>query len=194
MCSRYTIIGTRILAERFGGPDYVPRYNAAPGQSLPVITGDHHLRDAIFGIKGAGGIQRINARIEGISPKIPFGLSYCLIPADGFFEWKGEGMRRQPYYFSFPEDTIISFAGLYDELQASFCIVTTSAIEPVRAIHQRMPYILSKRGEERWIRGLDPELSTEKIDVIPVDRRINNPETPDDPVLIHPATRTHAWW
>ena len=194
MCSRYTIIGTRILAERFGNMEMVPRYNAAPGQYLPIITADHLLREAIFGIRGAGGRNRINARIEGISQKIPSGLSHCLIPADGFFEWRGEGVRRQPYYFTFPQSPIISFAGLYDELRTSFCIVTTTATNPIQHIHPRMPYILSERGEAEWIGGSYPEPYNKTIEMIAVDRRVNDPTTPDEPSLIRPAEMTHSWW
>jgi len=103
MCSRYTIIGTRILMERFGEPAIHPRYNAAPGQRLPIITPEEHLTEAVFGIVRESGGRRINARIEGMDGKSWGREDRCTIPASGFYEWKTEGNRRQPYYISFSE-------------------------------------------------------------------------------------------
>lgn len=193
MCSRYTIIGTHILMEQFGGPIIPPRYNAAPGQRLPIITLDEHLTEAVFGIIRGGGGRRINARIEGLKEKSGFWEERCAIPASDFYEWKTEGSHRQPYYISFPETELLVFAGIYDRERAAFCIVTKAAVEPVSRIHPRMPYVLTETGESEWLSGMNPFPSDESIGIYPVSRAINNPSAPDDPSLIRRPKR-HHWW
>ncbi len=193
MCSRYTIIGTRILRERFGGTTIPPRYNAAPGQRLPIITLDEHLTEAVFGIVRWGGGRRINARIEGLEEKSWGREDRCTIPASGFFEWKTEGARRQPYYISFPERELLAFAGIYDRERDAFCIVTKAAVEPVSSIHPRMPYVLTEVGEREWLTGRTPPPSDERIEIYPVSREINNPAAPDEPSLIR-RPEQHDWW
>lgn len=193
MCSRYTIIGTHILRERFGRQTIPPRYNAAPGQRLPIITPDEHLTEAVFGIVRGGGGRRINARIEGLEEKSWEREERCTIPASGFYEWKTEGIRRQPYYISFPGRDLLAFAGLYDRGRDAFCIVTKAAIDPVSRIHPRMPYVLTGTGEREWLSGMNPFPSDESIEIYPVSRAINNPSAPDEPSLIrHP--KRHHWW
>lgn len=193
MCSRYTIIGTHILRERFGGQPISPRYNAAPGQRLPIITLDEHLTEAVFGIVRGGGGRRINARIEGMKEQSGFWEERCTIPASGFYEWKTEGSHRQPYYISFPERELLAFAGIYNRGRDAFCIVTKAAVEPVRSVHQRMPYVLTETGEREWLLGRTPPPSEERIGIYPVSREINNPTAPDDPSLIR-RPKSHHWW
>lgn len=193
MCSRYTIIGTHILRERFGEPDIHPRYNAAPGQRLPIITLDEHLIEAVFGIVRESGGHRINARIEGLEEQSGFWEERCAIPASGFYEWKTEGSHRQPYYISFSERELLAFAGIYDRERDAFCIVTKAAVEPVSSIHPRMPYVLTEVGEREWLTGRTPPLSDERIEIYPVSREINNPAAPDEPSLIR-RPEQHDWW
>jgi hypothetical protein len=57
-----------------------------------------------------------------------------------------------------------------------------------------MPYIFSEVGEERWIDGANPRPYEKKMEMVAVDRRVNNPAATDDPSLIRPAARTHSWW
>lgn len=193
MCSRYTIIGTRILRERFGVPDIPPRYNAAPGQLLPVITAGGELGEGVFGIPRDGGQHRINARIEGLEGGERRREERCAVPASGFYEWKAEGARKQPYYITFPDRELLAFAGIYDRRSGAFAIVTRGAAEPVSAIHQRMPYILTETGESEWRAGMIPPPSEERIEIYPVSGEINSPAAPDNPSLISPPKR-HGWW
>jgi putative SOS response-associated peptidase YedK len=193
MCSRYTIIGTRILRERFGEPVIHPRYNAAPGQRLPIITLEEQLAEAAFGIVRGGGGRRINARIEDMEERARGREERCAIPASGFYEWKTEGSHRQPYYISFPERELLAFAGIYDRERAAFCIVTKAAVEPMSRIHPRMPYVLTETGEKEWLMGMTPCPSDESIGIYPVSGTINNPTAPDDPSLIR-RPEQHEWW
>ncbi len=193
MCSRYTIIGTRILSERFGLPTIPPRYNAAPGQRLPMITAEDQLTKSTFGIVRGDAGRRINARIEGLEGKARGREERCAIPASGFYEWKTEEVRKEPYYITFPDRELLSFAGIYDRRNDAFAIVTQAASDPVKSIHQRMPLILTEAGEREWLTGTTPFSSDERIEIYRVSRAINNPAAPDDPSLIL-RTGRHDWW
>lgn len=193
MCSRYTIIGTRILSERFAIPTISPRYNAAPGQRLPIITAEEVLTNAVFGIRRNDGGRRINARIEGLKRKGRTREDRCAVPASGFYEWKTVGVYKQPYYISFPEKKMFAFAGIYDREKDAFAIVTQAAVEQMSMIHPRMPYILSEKGEGEWLAGMNPPPSEESMEIYAVSREINNPAAPDKPSLISRPGR-HEWW
>lgn len=193
MCSRYTIIGTRILSERFAIPPIPPRYNAAPGQRLLIITTEDKLTEAVFGIMGDDGRRRINARFEGMERKTRGREERCTIPASGFYEWKTGGMRKQPYYIFFPERELVAFAGIYDRGREAFCIVTRAAVEPVSRIHPRMPFVLTEKGEAEWLAGAINPPSEEVMDMYAVSKEINNSVVPDKPSLILRPDR-HHWW
>jgi putative SOS response-associated peptidase YedK len=117
----------------------------------------------------------INARVESVvqSPtyRRPFHSQRCLVPASGFYEWQTlgnvtKGEKKQPFYFELggdePEGALFAFAGLYDiwhgpdgqELK-SYTIITTQGNELVGEVHDRMPVILPREVEQRW---LDPQL------------------------------------
>jgi putative SOS response-associated peptidase YedK len=128
MCGRYTLFTPPAdLAERFDATvpgDYEPTYNAAPQQSLPVITDDRP--DAIRTLQW-GLIPRwadddsesyINARAETLTERAsfrePFEQRRCLVLADGFYEWVDADGRRQPYRFTLPDERPFAMAGLYE--------------------------------------------------------------------------------
>lgn len=105
----------------------------------------------------------INAKAETVHEKISFKNSFqrrrCLIPADGFFEWKRLGKKTKiPYRFTLREEEIFSFAGIWEEyetvtgeIQHMFLILTTSPNEVVADVHDRMPLILSRESEKKWL-------------------------------------------
>ena len=110
--------------------------------------------------------KTFNARAESIALKPSYSLSFrskrCLIPVKGFFEWQHIGKEKIPWYIYHSENEIISIAGLYDEwienstgeLHSTFSIITTDANEMMAEIHnsaRRMPVILDKSEETRWI-------------------------------------------
>ena len=106
----------------------------------------------------------INAREESLVAKPAFKRLLvhrrCLIPADGFYEWRNDGKLKIPVRFTLTDDGLFAFAGLWDRWVRSdgggletFTIITTRANETVSAMHDRMPAILPP---QRWKEWLDP--------------------------------------
>lgn len=175
MCGRYSLSKSKIeLEERFQAemlPDFQPRYNIAPTQLVPVITSQSPKGFSFFywGITPDFGKNKpvaqklINTRAELVNDKISFKSSFekrrCLIPADGFYEWKKLGKKTKiPYRFTLREDELFAFAGIWEEyetvsgeIQHTFLILTTSPNEIVSEIHDRMPVILNRQMEKKWL-------------------------------------------
>lgn len=174
MCGRFSLTAEDFeLKERFGvevdSGIYTPRFNAAPSQKLAVISNENpgelsFMRWGLvpFWAKEASiGNKLINARAETITEKPSFREASrkrrCLIPANGFFEWKQSG-NKQPYFFHLKGRTLFAFAGLWEvwkdaegrELR-SFSIITTRANQTMKGIHHRMPVILDPKNEKRWL-------------------------------------------
>ncbi|MDD5457611.1 MAG: SOS response-associated peptidase, partial [Candidatus Margulisbacteria bacterium] len=139
-------------------------YNVAPGQDMPVIInkgGSNTISVLKWGLipswardseKFKHGL--INARIESLTEKPSFKnllkANRCLIPANGFYEWKKEGKKRTPYFIHLSNNELLAFAGLYDG--GTYTVITTAAKERVAGIHDRMPVILSKGIEQDWLK------------------------------------------
>jgi putative SOS response-associated peptidase YedK len=184
MCGRYSIASkAEKLAKRFKVDPtdaYKPHYNASPTQLLPVITSDSPdgLSFFYWGMVPAWSNNKsvsqklINARAETLSEKATFKLAFqrrrCLIPADGFYEWKAIGKKTKvPYRFSLRQEEPFAFAGIWDEFETSdgeihhtFVIITTQANDLVLPIHDRMPVLLSPEHESVW---LNRKASTEDL-------------------------------
>lgn len=132
MCGRYSLFVPREeLADRFAvdASVYEPRYNAAPGQSLPVVTDDEddRLRSLEWGFippwadsRDDGG--HINARAERLTEAPTFRDAFdagavdagrCLVPADGFYEWVETENGKQPYRVTRTGDAPFAMAGLW---------------------------------------------------------------------------------
>jgi putative SOS response-associated peptidase YedK len=155
-----------------------PNYNVAPTQEIPVIIqheDGRHIKKRHWGLvpfwaKDVSiGSRMINARVETVTSKPAFRAALkhrrCLIPANGFYEWKGKAGSKQPYYFHLPSGDPFAFAGLYeiwDDKKApseagpykSCTIITMDASDSVKDIHNRMPLILKPEAYNEW---LDPE-------------------------------------
>jgi putative SOS response-associated peptidase YedK len=184
MCGRYSLSKTKQdLQDRFEAemlPKFQPRYNIAPTQLVPVITSQSPTGFSFFywGITPDFGKNRpvsqklINARAETVAEKISFKSSFqkrrCIIPADGFYEWKNLGKKTKiPYRFTLRDDELFSFAGIWEEfegvdgeIQHTFIILTTSPNEIMHEVHDRMPVILTKETEKIW---LDNHSEEEKL-------------------------------
>jgi len=185
MCGRYTLtVPPEEFAHHFGlsdVPDLEPRYNVAPTQDVPVVRlGDGALREALtmrwglvpFSAANPDGAARmINARSETVADKPSFRLAFqktrCLVPADGFYEWKRTGGVKQPFHITLRDRRLFAFAGLWDEWTSregnrllSCTILTTEPNELVRPIHDRMPVILPPERYEAW---LDPRANPQGI-------------------------------
>jgi putative SOS response-associated peptidase YedK len=212
MCGRFTITLTIGLAERFGvkhSPrQLAPRYNIAPSQPVPVVVrreeGRRELEEMVWGLvppwarDPAAAGHAINARAETLedrpSFRNPFLHHRCLVPANGFYEWKKEGKSRNPYYIHRKDDEIFSIAGLYDiwrgqgrEDLRSFVIVTTEPNSLVSRYHDRMPAILRQDDEEKWltpgrlaretVREILSPYPAEFLEAYRVSRQVNDPAT-----------------
>lgn len=126
MCGRYTLFTPAVaLAERFDTlvPDLDPRYNCAPGQTLPVITGDDpdRMRDHQWGFVPSwadeASTDLINARAETLTEKPSFADAVehrrCLVPSDGFYEWVDRDEGKRPYRVAFEDDRPFAMAGIH---------------------------------------------------------------------------------
>jgi putative SOS response-associated peptidase YedK len=171
MCGRYTL---RSRSGKFYGvpasdlPFLAPRYNIAPSQNVPAIIERSASRElALFqwGLIPSWSKEPkgfINARAETLEDKPSFSESFerrrCLIPADGFYEWKRAGRSKQPYYFQMQDESPFAFAGIWDRWQGngrtvtSCAIITTTPNELLATIHDRMPVILTADDYEAWLR------------------------------------------
>jgi putative SOS response-associated peptidase YedK len=176
MCGRYTLARSQQeLSERFGIKqlfmDLEPRYNIAPTQSVPVVIaedGERKMQMYQWGLipSWVKDLQTakpiINARCESLAEKASFKHSFkrrrCIVPAEGFFEWKKQGKQKQPMFIRAADQSLLGFAGLWDEWRTeegepvrTFCIITTDANEMMSSVHDRMPAILDREAEMKWL-------------------------------------------
>lgn len=175
MCGRFSLAKSKEeIQKRFAvqiKTPVSPQYNIAPMQSCAVITNQlpNELQFFQWGLIPSWSIDRstamnmINARAESVYQKIPFKHivknQRCLVPSDGFFEWRKEGKNKVPYRFNLNNDDSFSYAGLWDSWKNeetgdtlnTFTIITTEANKVVKAVHDRMPVILRKDLEKLWI-------------------------------------------
>ncbi len=181
MCGRYMIVDHIGISERFQVRHIpftlFPTYNAAPTQLLPVVMQrdeDRELNLLRWGLiprwhkSGPGKTpEPINARAETLLEKPMFRSlvksKRCLVPANGFYEWRRNGGVKQPFYIHPTNQNTFAFAGLYDEtpgedgeLVGSYAIITTGPNAVMAGIHDRMPVILQREDEAEW---LDPTLT-----------------------------------
>ena len=226
MCYRYVLQREALeaLATRLAIPEPVEwgsRYNLAPGQDVLVVraaagTGSRgvELAKMRWGLvpawaKGeAAATAPANARSESLASRSMFREAFrrrrCLVPASGFYEWKGPSCRRQPFLFRFVDGAALCFAGVWESWRnpadgqtvESCAIITTAPNERVRVVHDRMPAIL---GLDETVRWLDPGLTEpgdlapllhpyagDALQSFPVTTRVNNVRF-DDPACLEPA-------
>ena len=152
MCGRFILVtDLSEVAREFDIPhvpfSFAPDPNIAPGRQIPALVasgGGYELASFLWGLipfwakDPSIGAGLINARAETVAQKPSFKNAFrhrrCLIPADGFYEWKKEGSKKIPYCFSLKSGALLYFAGLYekwtgpDKKQIASCtIITTGA-------------------------------------------------------------------
>lgn len=177
MCGRFTLTadeGTVII--RFNSTKtmehgYKPRFNIAPSQQVLAVINDgqkNRLGQLKWGFIPRWakdkriGFKMLNARAETLAEKPmfkhPFKRQRCIIPSDGFYEWKREGDVKQPYHIRLKSGEVFGFAGLWDRWEStdgdvihSCTIITTEPNDLMADIHQRMPAILRKEDEQVWL-------------------------------------------
>jgi len=225
MCGRYTLTSPEDIASRFGlgaltETHIEPRFNVAPSQSVPVIVQQETgptLTTMRWGFQPAwmrDTGQRpppINARSESLLERPMFrgavAHGRCLIPADGFYEWKMVPGRKtkQPMYIRLKGGDLFAFAGLYvqgrDDIGETCVIVTTAAYDVLTPIHERMPVILDRDVEMRWLdRDLEDARAAlsylqpvppEQFEFYPVSSMVSSARN-EGPELIEPAEAAPA--
>lgn len=210
MCNRYSLKHSKQdvwgVFQAEGEFDDRPRFNIAPTQPVLIVRKEHGQKTRQFRTMGWGlipswakdasiGTRTLNARSETVQSKPAFREAIltkrCLIPADGFYEWRKMGTVKQPYCFEVGEGDIFALAGLWDAWQSpegevidSCTILTTSPNSLVSDLHDRMPVIVPPAKYDLW---LDPDVTDfEAIrDILkpydagsmrryPVSRKLNN--------------------
>ena len=180
MCGRATLtVDVDELAEVFALndlPAIVPRFNIAPTQPLPIIRKPGHLELAPWGTKER---RVINVRLERATTKP---TARCLVVVDGFYEWRGED--KQPFYFHRVDKKPFALGGVM--LGEGAAIVTTTPIEGIDDIHDRMPMILAKADWVGWLGGEKPTSSLTGFERYAISRFVNSVKN-DGPKCIESA-------
>jgi putative SOS response-associated peptidase YedK len=191
MCGRYLLTfdiprledSLQAVSSLPEGHEYLPRYNAAPLQFMPVLrldgAGARELALLRWGLlpgwarDESMAAKMINARSEGIETKPAFREAFrrrrCLVPATGWYEWRREGAGKQPYSFTLPGQQLICFAGLWESrrseadggLLETFTIITREALGIAAVYHERMP--LGFAHSEQWQAWLNPQADAEQL-------------------------------
>ncbi|MBV8738098.1 MAG: SOS response-associated peptidase [Alphaproteobacteria bacterium] len=200
-------------------PNVAATWNLAPTQSAPVVHFDPRAGERSLDVMRWGlvphwakdikiGYSTFNAKAESIDTRPafrePFLRRRCLVPLDGFYEWKKQGRERQPYAVALADRRLMAMAGLWDSWQSpngervrSFTIITTDANALLAPLHDRMPVIL---GAENWgvwlgevaadpqhLKGLLVPYPANDMVIWPVDKRVGNVKN-NDPSLIEPVS------
>ncbi len=222
MCGRFTLTDPAPwLAEILGVHDSArmgeisPKYNVAPGTDVAIVrSGARKKRELALARWGLVpfwakspdfGAKTINARAETAAQKPAFRAAFryrrCLIPADGFYEWAGDGREKQPFFIHLQERKPFAFAGLWESWSGAdggsmetCTILTTRANQKLTELHPRMPVILPENSYEDWLhpggrRPLDTlhallqPYSADAFAYYPVSKRVNSPRN-DDPACL----------
>ena len=194
MCGRFTLRNLDDIKARYGETDFRPSYNVAPGQKILALTDKFQTMEWGFSPYWAEKpFNLINARIETLFEKPSFTNSNrCLIPADGWYEWKLEDEVKTPHFHHLKGD-IFFFGGVFGGYRGKVgcAIVTSEAVESLKNIHERMPLIISKQHFQSWLNGDNVDcadiFSSKAIINHPVSTHVNNPFN-DDPKCVFPAS------
>ncbi len=212
MCGRFVLhTPPESLAEYFDIdviPDLAASYNIAPSQSVAAVRVPEQDREMVmlrWGLlpswakTAKTNYSMINARTETVAEKPAYRTAFrqrrCLIPADGFYEWRQIPDGKQPYYIRMRKDGVFAFAGLWerwigpDEKIDSCSIIVTEANDTIRPVHDRMPVIIRPADFDQW---LDPECRdadamkellqpwpAEEMTANPVSKYVNSPANND---------------
>jgi putative SOS response-associated peptidase YedK len=221
MCGRFTLIAPgEAVAELFDlseTPELAPRYNIAPTQPVAAVRynsdlGKRELTHFYWGLIPSWskdptiGSRMINARSETAAEKPSFRSAFkyrrCLVPTDGFYEWRQMGSGKQPVRIQMKDERPFAIAGLWEHWQSpegseieSVTLLTTTPNDLLMPVHNRMPVILAPEDFELW---LDPgaqhpaevqpllrPFPADQMSFYPVSTHVNNPRN-EDPACIAP--------
>ena len=156
-----------------------PNFNAAPTHKIPAVLalGEQILIASFsWGLvpswskDPAIGSRMINARSESVSEKPSFrsALSHrrCIVPADGWYEWRTAAGKKYPHYFSAADDSLLGFAGIYESWKDpagnvlwTVSILTQQALPEFAQIHDRMPVLVAPQVTQLWLSSNEKPLS-----------------------------------
>ena len=200
MCGRFSLYTPpEVIREKFELVEYPPlrsSYNVAPSQDVAAILNTEP--DKAVAVKwgivphwakeDSKAKPLINARAETLAEKRTFAplleKTRCVIPADGFYEWKATDEGKQPYRIEYKKG-LFGFAGLWNEWELDgkkhrFCaIITCAPNKVVHEIHDRMPVILDPSQKMDWLEKGDTSLlkplADKLTDAWPVSKAVNSP-------------------
>jgi putative SOS response-associated peptidase YedK len=223
MCGRYITRDQAAIERYFNVSSHQfqlhDRYNVAPSTKVPVIRliEDERVLSLMhwgllpFWAKDPKiGYKTINARAETVATKPAFRAAYqarrCLMPANGFYEWKRDVAPKQPYFIHRRDHNPMAFAGLWetwngpDQIIESCTIITTKANELMAELHNRMPVLLDPQDFDGWMTGNPEEVGqllapcpAEDLDAYPISRRVNNPRHEGPELLEWAVKPAHHW-
>ena len=213
MCGRFQLsVKGKQISERFNievfDEMYKPSYNSAPSQNLPVITNSYPGQLSLFkwGLipfwakDPRIGNKLINTRAETIAEKPAFKNALvkrrCLIPANGFYEWRKSD--KTPFRIFLKTAELFAMAGIWETWNDaegrpinSFSIITTTPNSLMENLHNRMPVILSPENEATWLQENNVEqlqkllfpFDSKKMDAYPVSTKVNSPANNDEDIM-----------
>jgi putative SOS response-associated peptidase YedK len=180
-------------------PQVEARYNIAPTQEILAVRELADGREMAFFKWGlvpswakdtSMGARLINARAETVEEKPSFREAFkrrrCIIPADGFYEWRRTAGKKQPFFFRMRDESPFGFAGLWERWEGegkaieSCTILTTEANEVLNLVHDRMPVILHPEEYALWLGGDERQrgLLKELLRPYPTDAMVGYPVSP----------------
>ena len=199
MCGRYALFDIKEIENDYPLPadyEFVPNYNVAPTQTMPVIT-EEGMTLMRWGLIPSWskdekiGYKLINARSESVFEKpiwkAVITRKKCLIPANGFYEWKKAEDGKQPFFIYPKDQNIFMFAGVWETWKHegrewhTYSILTTEPNKEMALIHDRMPVILQKEDWSQWLGADDEEdiqpllysYSDDGLETIEVSKDVN---------------------
>ena len=174
MCGRYSLSDAEDIPQRFSVKvkpkiKLVPNYNTAPTQVMSVVTmsedGKRQIEMMKWGIPRILGKDLVKELINTRADKAFGGFwrktvcnRRCLIPANGFYEWKGSAGNKTPFFIHPKQEELFAFAGIWDTWRSEdgheikvYSIMTTEPNKEMRSIHNREPVMLRREDEASWI-------------------------------------------
>lgn len=222
MCGRFSVTATGAAIEqrfgaRFHSEEAHRRWNVAPTNRTPVITGEEPstIHQMHFGLIPRWAkdhkisFSTINARVETITEKPSFREAFakrpCIVITDGYYEWIKEGKAKRPFRITNIDQSLMAFAGIWEVWMKgaqpihSFSIITTGAYSKIAHLHHRMPIILPEEQERAWLNSTDLPITDrfKLLEPIPegdlqyyeVSTAVNNVRN-DSPELVQPLHAT----
>lgn len=217
MCGRFQLsVKGKQISERYNvevfDELYKPSYNCAPSQRLPVITNEqsdklNFFRWGLIPMWAKDpkiGARNINTRSETIDQKPSFKNAFkkrrCLIPVNGYYEWRKDS-NKTPHRFFIKNEEIFSLAGIWEKWNDAegheihtFSIITTVANSMITDIHNRMPVILSPENEHLWLmenneaflKSLLVPYQSSKMDNYTISKNVNSVKNNNPELILRP--------